>query len=58
MATDGDIKTIENWCRKARELRLETLSNPSPLLKLRAKLFKKAQKVPSEERSQLEALLS
>ena len=57
MVSEGGIETIENWCCNAKELRSSTLSDPSPLLKLRAKLFKKAQKVSSTVRSHLEALL-
>ena len=57
MATEDGIETIENWCCNAKVLRSSTLSDPSPLLKLRAKLFKKAQKVSSKVHSHLEALL-
>ena len=57
MATERGIASIENWCCNAKMLRSSTLSDPSPLLKLRAKLYKKAQKVSSKVRSHLEALL-
>ena len=57
MAAEGGIEIIENWCCNAKNLRSSTLCDPSPLLKLRAKLFKKAQKVSSKVRSHLEALL-
>ena len=57
MVTEGGIEAIENWCCNAKELRSSTLSDPSPLLKLRTKLFKKAQKVSSKVRSHSEALL-
>ena len=56
MIAQSEIYIIEDWYLNAKERRSSTLN--SSLVRLRAELFKKAEELDSQKRTQLEALLS